>query len=112
MSDSSVETMLLSEAVLAKDWDTPEEDEAWEYLDEIQREFVFDGYSSGDCECFCFDVPPDDFSRMDIEHSYPRKSRFHEGLISVYPDDLLSGLGKGLYRFKVRIEAKLIGKSE
>jgi hypothetical protein len=23
------ETMLLSEAVLAKDWDTPEEDEAW-----------------------------------------------------------------------------------
>jgi len=23
------ETMLLSEAVLSKDWDTPEEDEAW-----------------------------------------------------------------------------------
>ena len=23
------ETMLLSEAVLAKDWDTPEEDQAW-----------------------------------------------------------------------------------
>ena len=26
------ETMLLSEAVLSKDWDTPEEDEAWENL--------------------------------------------------------------------------------
>ena len=26
------ETMLLSEAVLSKDWDTPEEDEAWANL--------------------------------------------------------------------------------
>ena len=26
------ETMLLSEAALAKDWDTPEEDEAWAAL--------------------------------------------------------------------------------
>jgi hypothetical protein len=26
---SAYHTMLLSEAVLAKDWDTPEEDEAW-----------------------------------------------------------------------------------
>jgi len=26
------ETMLLSEAVLSKDWDTPEEDEAWASL--------------------------------------------------------------------------------
>ena len=26
------ETMLLSEAVLSKDWDTPEEDEAWTNL--------------------------------------------------------------------------------
>ena len=26
------ETMLLSEAALAKDWDTPEEDEAWAHL--------------------------------------------------------------------------------
>ena len=27
-----LETMLLSEAVLSKDWDTPEEDEAWANL--------------------------------------------------------------------------------
>jgi hypothetical protein len=27
--ESAYHTMLLSEAVLAKDWDTPEEDEAW-----------------------------------------------------------------------------------
>jgi len=26
------ETMLLGEAVLSKDWDTPEEDEAWDSL--------------------------------------------------------------------------------
>ena len=26
------ETMLLSEAILSKDWDTPEEDEAWANL--------------------------------------------------------------------------------
>ena len=26
------ETMLLSEAILSKDWDTPEEDEAWASL--------------------------------------------------------------------------------
>jgi hypothetical protein len=26
------ETMILSEASLAKEWDTPEEDEAWRYL--------------------------------------------------------------------------------
>lgn len=26
------ETALLSEAALAEDWNTPEEDEAWEYL--------------------------------------------------------------------------------
>lgn len=33
MTDSAIETMLLSEATLAKDWDTPEEDEAWGYLE-------------------------------------------------------------------------------
>lgn len=27
--DSSLATMIASESVLAKDWDTPEEDEAW-----------------------------------------------------------------------------------
>lgn len=32
MSDSAIETMLLSEPVLAKDWDAPEEDEAWKGL--------------------------------------------------------------------------------
>lgn len=34
MSDSAIETMLLSEATLAKDWDTPEEDEAWKSLND------------------------------------------------------------------------------
>lgn len=34
MIDSAVETMLLSEAMLARDWDTPEEDEAWKSLDQ------------------------------------------------------------------------------
>jgi hypothetical protein len=29
---SSLETMFLSEAVLAKEWDTPEEDVAWQNL--------------------------------------------------------------------------------
>jgi hypothetical protein len=29
------ETALLSETVLAKDWNTPEEDEAWQHLDEL-----------------------------------------------------------------------------
>lgn len=29
---SGQETALLSEAALAKDWDRPEEDEAWEHL--------------------------------------------------------------------------------
>jgi hypothetical protein len=37
MSDSGIETMLASEAVLAKDWDTPEEDEAWEVLSDKRR---------------------------------------------------------------------------
>ena len=33
MSDiSAMETALLSEKSLAKDWDTPEEDEAWSHL--------------------------------------------------------------------------------
>lgn len=30
--DSSLATMIASEAVLARDWDTPEEDEAWKDL--------------------------------------------------------------------------------
>jgi hypothetical protein len=30
--DSSLATMIASEAVLARDWDTPEEDEAWANL--------------------------------------------------------------------------------
>ena len=30
------ETALLSEAALAEDWNTPEEDEAWEYLQQEQ----------------------------------------------------------------------------
>ena len=29
------ETALLSEAALAKDWNKPEEDEAWQHLDEL-----------------------------------------------------------------------------
>lgn len=33
MIDSAIETMMLSEATLAKDWNTPEEDEAWECLE-------------------------------------------------------------------------------
>jgi len=34
MIDSAVETMLLSEAMLARDWDTPEEDDAWKSLND------------------------------------------------------------------------------
>ena len=30
-----LETALLSEASLAKDWNTPEEDEAWSHLEEL-----------------------------------------------------------------------------
>ena len=33
------ETMILSEEVLKKDWLTPEEDKAWEYLDEKPVKF-------------------------------------------------------------------------
>jgi len=32
LRQTPAETMLLSEAVLSKDWDTPEEDEAWANL--------------------------------------------------------------------------------
>ena len=36
MSDaSSMETTLLSEKSLARDWDTPEEDEAWLHLESL-----------------------------------------------------------------------------
>ena len=30
------ETALLSEAALAKDWERPEEDEAWKHLQKVQ----------------------------------------------------------------------------
>lgn len=32
---SALETALLSEKSLAKDWDTPEEDEAWSHLESL-----------------------------------------------------------------------------
>lgn len=32
---SGLETALMSEMSLAKDWDTPEEDEAWSHLDSL-----------------------------------------------------------------------------
>ncbi len=36
MSDiSAMETALLSEKSLARDWDTPEEDEAWSHLESL-----------------------------------------------------------------------------
>ncbi len=34
-SDSNIETALLSELSLAKDWNTPEEDEAWKHLNAL-----------------------------------------------------------------------------
>jgi hypothetical protein len=33
--DSDIETALLSEASLARDWNTPEEDKAWQHLDAL-----------------------------------------------------------------------------
>ena len=33
---SSEETALLSEAALAKDWNRPEEEEAWSYLQQVK----------------------------------------------------------------------------
>ena len=35
-TDRLSETALLSEAVLAEDWDRPEEDEAWKHLEEVR----------------------------------------------------------------------------
>jgi hypothetical protein len=33
--DENIDSTLLSEAALAKDWETSEEDEAWRYLDAL-----------------------------------------------------------------------------
>ena len=35
-TDRSAETVLLSEAALAEDWERPEEDEAWKHLQKVQ----------------------------------------------------------------------------
>jgi hypothetical protein len=35
--DSSYADMLLSESVLAQDWDSPEDDDAWAYLSHFQE---------------------------------------------------------------------------
>lgn len=77
-------------------------------------EASFCGYSSGDCECFCFAVPLDDYNRLSeqagLSTDHPDKDRFHDGMFRFYPDYLLyDHLNKSqMYRFRIVIEAEPI----
>lgn len=74
----------------------------------IKKEFVFRGHASGDHECFCFAVPEEDCvaNEIGIDKEYgPNPNRFHPGLYSIYPHDLLGDLiDDQPYLFKITIE--------
>jgi hypothetical protein len=78
----------------------------------LRKETTFRALLSGDHECFCFAVPPEDcFSPASgFEWKSLHTNWFHENMMSVYMDDLLPELpdehyGK-MYRFKITIEAE------
>lgn len=74
----------------------------------------FKAFLSGDYECFCFAVSPEDCLAAGFEWKSLHTNWFHSGLMSVYIDDILPELPdhKQMYRFKIIIEAEPISEVE
>lgn len=74
-----------------------------------EKQFIFNGYLSGDYEAFCFDVSKSDYKK--ITSNEPDKvfdkSYFHKGYYRLYPDDLLLSIAKHKkYKFEIIIKIK------
>lgn len=90
-----------------------EESKGKTFVTVSKKEFNFRAYISGDYECFCFAVPDQDCRANQWKWDEYQLNRFHKGLVSIYPDDLLPETHESqLYRLKITVEAEPIGASE
>ena len=71
----------------------------------MEKEFSFEGYHSGDRECFCFAVDRETFEGVigRAPNAWDQ-SRLHDGLFMIYPDEFFSGLDKKKFKISLRIE--------
>lgn len=71
----------------------------------------FEAVSSGDHECFCFDVDKDNYEKL-VESDFREEcpdSCFHESLYKVYMNDILDKLEIGKHKkLKIKIEVEEI----
>ncbi|MET3209634.1 UNVERIFIED_CONTAM: hypothetical protein ABIC26_002581 [Paenibacillus sp. PvR008] len=74
-----------------------------------EKQFIFNGYPSGDHEAFCFDVDKIVFKQITGRRPNKfNKAVFNKGLYMVYPNDLLDGLTESGKRYKFEISIKVI----
>ncbi len=71
---------------------------------------TFEGQSSGDYECFCWDVTPEEFVRITGRQPDKYEKAFAKDHFRLYPNDLLDATGvKSDRKYRITVSVEEIG---